>query len=135
HERQAAHPTPAPAAPAPPVAASPSPGAPAAEPRVATAVRDLDGDAFAKEVGPVLVKSCATSGCHGPPNGAGELVLEPLADAGAAARDLEAVRRFVVPGYPERSALLTKALRRDEGGEGHGGGDVLSRSSPTFETL
>ncbi|MEZ0228435.1 MAG: FHA domain-containing protein, partial [Planctomycetota bacterium] len=97
---------------------------------------ELDAKAFAESVQPLLARTCATSGCHrAGERGAGELVLEGKTDAASLEKDLESVKRFVLPGRPERSPLLTKALRRDEGGEEHGGGEVLSTASPAYRTV
>lgn len=97
---------------------------------------DLDEREFADTITPLLRKDCATGGCHlSPAKGAGDLVLEAGTDAPALARNLGSVKRFVVPGRPERSPLLTKPLRRDEGGEGHGGGDVLAAEGPAYQTI
>jgi hypothetical protein len=97
---------------------------------------ELDAHVFAESIAPLLVKTCATAGCHtSPGHGAGELALESKDDPDAVARNFESVKRFVVPGRPERSPLLSKPLRREEGGEGHGGGDVLTAESPAYQAL
>ena len=96
----------------------------------------LDEREFGDTILPLLKKSCATGGCHASPaKGAGDLVLEAGDGAPALARNLASVSRFVVAGRPERSPLLTKPLRRDEGGEGHGGGDVLEAEKPVYQTI
>jgi hypothetical protein len=95
---------------------------------------ELDARAFNDSVCPLLVRTCATTGCHAG-KGAGDLILDSRTDPATLSQNLETVKRFVVPGRPERSPLLTKALRREECGEEHGGGDILSASSPAYQLL
>lgn len=95
---------------------------------------ELDARAFSDTVLPLLERTCATAGCHASP-GPSDFGLDARTTPAAVSKNLEVVRRYVVPGHPERSPLLTKALRRDEGGEEHGGGDLLSASSPAYQTL
>jgi hypothetical protein len=95
---------------------------------------ELDARAFSDTILPLLERTCATAGCHMSP-GPSDFALDPRTTPSAVSKNLEVVRRYVVPGHPERSPLLTKALRRDEGGEEHGGGDLLSASSPAYQTL
>ncbi len=92
---------------------------------------------FTEQVQPLLMNSCATSGCH--VQGATTSRFEFLRyspSQGASQRltqqNLQAALRYVNPNAPERSELLTKAITE------HGGSRVPpinSTASARFETL
>ncbi|HKB16369.1 MAG TPA: hypothetical protein VKF62_09900, partial [Planctomycetota bacterium] len=70
--------------------------------------------------------TCATSGCHGGPSGAGNLRYEQAGFAGeftdAQQRaNLAASIAFVRPGKPEESLLYRKSIAESDGGLPHGG--------------
>lgn len=84
---------------------------------------------FARDVGPVFRRSCASSSCHGPPSNAASL---DLSDAGAAAASLLGVRSFgwvgwarVDPGSAAWSYLVYKLL-----GEETVRGEAMPPGSP-----
>lgn len=114
--------------------------------------RTEDVDAFATRAQPVLARDCAFPTCHGalhaglrlyavgrsrqvPEPSLDELLFEPLTNEELAA-NLAAVLPFVDPGAPEQSELVERALPRDDGGRGHGGGVLFgSRADPDCEAL
>lgn len=125
-----------PASPAPGAAGAPAsaPSAPApTQGEPVAAAGDLDAAVFARDVQPVLSARCAI--CHSAVGRGGGLVLAQSDDARTVEANLWAVRRFVRPGRPQESALLLKPLPAHEGGPGHGGGEVLSMSSPEWRAM
>ncbi|MCO5172107.1 MAG: FHA domain-containing protein [Planctomycetes bacterium] len=93
----------------------------------------LDPVAFGRDVQPVLAARCAS--CHSVVGGGGGLLLAQSGDPRTVEANLWAVRRFVQPGRPQESALLLKPLPAHEGGPGHGGGDVLTMTSPEWAAM
>jgi len=77
---------------------------------------------FAAEVHPILLDRC--SACHGASS------ATAFALSGDAASDRDVALAFADLAAPERSPLLAKAR-----GDGHGGGEALSASSPDYATV
>lgn len=112
-----------------------------------------DGDAFARDVYPLLLRDCGTSTCHGARErffrvvGPGRMRLSaqqaPL-DPATAQEVLESYRRaraMLQPDGADRPLLLRKPLALAAGGATHGGRDAYgrnvyaSRSDPSYRAI
>ncbi len=92
----------------------------------AGAMEGLDLNYFQDRIEPILIRTCATQGCHGS-KGAGNLQYQMPDFFGRftpeqSKANLLATARFVVPKQPMSSPFLTKPLAEAEGGLPHGGG-------------
>jgi hypothetical protein len=117
------------------------------------ALPDVDAEAFAVEVYPILLRDCAMSQCHGAPErffrvvGPGRVRLSehtgPLEPATAAEvrLSLTRARSMLERSASERPLLLRKPLALDAGGATHEGSDrygrnvYLSRSDPSYVAI
>lgn len=104
----------------------------------APAGRPADARAFQDKVLPILDDRCMS--CHGRaglPVGGFTLTPAPGTAHSIASRkkNLDVVRRYLRPDAPERSLLVLKSLRLDDGGTEHGGGDLFARGSLEHRTL
>ena len=122
-----------------------SSGALTAQPPAAAAKPALDYEFFKTQVQPVfLIKRPGYTRCVVCHSGDGEVgFLQPLSpgattwDEEQSRKNFAAVSRFVVPGQPMKSRLLTHPLDPTAGGdEFHNGGrQFKSQDDPQFQTL
>lgn len=110
-------------------------------PAAATAQRsDPDPVYFEERVQPLLVNSCAITGCHDQP-GAGRLILERPDFTGrvsteGTAKNLATALQFVKFDAPLESRLLLKPLIKRDGGLDHSGHHYdFSKKSEKFRIL
>lgn len=110
---------------------------PAAEPNGRT---EPDPVYFEERVQPLLVNSCAITGCHDQP-GAGRLILERpdftgRVSAAGTAKNLETALQFVKFKAPMESRLLLKPLVKRDGGLDHSGHHYdFTKKSEKFRLL
>lgn len=112
-----------------------------ARPAVASAERtEPDPVYFEERVQPLLVNSCAITGCHDQP-GAGRLILERpdftgRVSAAGTAKNLETALQFVKFKAPMESRLLLKPLVKRDGGLDHSGHHYdFTKKSEKFRLL
>jgi len=104
------------------------------------ALPEPDGDEFAADVYPILLRDCGSSGCHGASErffrvvGPGRTRLSPEQaplDPATAQEILESYRRaraMLEPDSGDLPLLLRKPLALAAGGATHGGHDVFGRN-------
>jgi hypothetical protein len=104
-------------------------------------VPNVDMQAFAMNVYPVLMRDCAFNDCHGGPHrffqvfGPGRVRLDPTLDSQMPPTDQEievsyerARSMLITTGPVTQSLLLTKPLAIKAGGAGHRGVDAYGRN-------
>lgn len=100
----------------------------------------LDAAFFEDAVQPLLGASCATAGCHGARDGAGDLRLLPRPagrpySAEATRANLEAVSAFVAAGRPRESVLWRKVVPLAEGGLPHAAARPVAAAAPLAKAI
>ena len=124
---------------------APAPGA-AGGPQAASPAPALDFEFFKAKVQPIfLYKRDGHARCYvcHRGSGAGNTYLQILPagatmwDEAQAQKNFESVKRFVRPGDPLKSRLLTHPLKEEAGGDAfHGGGKHwTSQDDPEWQTL
>lgn len=101
----------------------------------------LDFNYFQDKIEPILVRTCATQGCHGS-KGAGRLLYHMPDFFGRftpeqSKANFQATARFIVAKQPMASPFLTKPLAEAEGGLPHGGGVQydIHKGDPDYATI
>jgi hypothetical protein len=109
------------------------------------ALPEPDGDEFARDVYPVLLRDCGSSACHGAAErffrvvGPGRTRLSPTQkplDRATSQEVLESYRRaraLLEPDSGDRPLLLRKPLALAAGGATHGGRDAYGRNVYTSQ--
>ncbi len=98
----------------------------------------LDRTFFDRRIAPILAENCAT--CHANPRKRlGRHFLLPAPGRRVRdrhlAKNLETIRRYIVPGDPSRSTWLLKALGPRQGGVEHGGGQRIAINSAEYGAM
>lgn len=98
----------------------------------------LDPTFFEQRILPIILSNCGE--CHANPRKRlGKHFLVPYPGRKVRERhvrkNLETIRRYIVPGDPSTSVWLLKALGPRQGGVEHGGGQRIAMNSPEYGAM